>query len=121
VLTELTLVLRVDSWFFDAPLNLEGMDQAEKLHRFVTAPLPKKDHATKGVMYAALRGVGADDSIVVSSTLRRALSTVAIGLRSRFRRKPSERIKILSTLQVSVLLCTVTFNANLAHNLTRSP
>jgi len=72
-------------------------------------------------MYAALRGVGADDSIVVSSTLRRALSTVAIGLRSRFRRKPSERIKILSTLQVSVLLCTVTFNANLAHNLTRSP
>ena len=100
VLTELTLVLRVDSWFFDAPLNLEGMDQAEKLHRFITAPLPKKDRAAKSNMYDALRGEGAeDDSIVVSSTLRRALSTVAIGLRSRFRRKPSERIKMLSALQ----------------------
>jgi hypothetical protein len=27
----------------------------------------------------------------------------------------------ITSLQVSVLLCTVTFNANLAHNLTRSP
>ena len=42
VLTEVTLMLRRDSWFFDAPLNDEGMEQAEKLHKFISTPLPVK-------------------------------------------------------------------------------
>ena len=51
-------------------------------------------------MYRALRGeYPHEDSIVVSSPLRRALSTVAIGLRYRFASAPTEKIQLVGSLQ----------------------
>merc|ERR1712113_1339693 len=42
---------------------------------------------------------GAPKSIVVSSNLRRAISTVGVALRSRFANRPTEKVKVLTCLQ----------------------
>jgi hypothetical protein len=87
------------SYFCDTPLNAEGIDQARGLAAF----LASESHDVAPVAAAAiacLRGdVGAvEKSIIVSSNLRRALSTVAIGLWRRLDRT-GERIVINSMCQ----------------------
>jgi len=67
----------------------------------------------KVAMYRALRGeYPHEDSIVVSSPLRRALSTVAIGLRYRFASAPTEKIRLVDWLTKrteAIPLCAVGF------------
>jgi hypothetical protein len=64
-----------------------------------------------GDIFPALRG-GAGAATLAVASLRGVANVVAAHTRMRF--------VMLPTLKVSVLLCTVTFYANLAHSLTRS-
>merc|ERR1712000_170065 len=88
---ELRLLPTMDSVFFDSPLASLGTQQAQELLKYVdTDPLL---NGTEG------------RSIIVSSNLRRALSTGTIGFWNRVNRS-NEKIKILSSLQ------EVTFNVD---------
>ena len=89
IFDELRVLPTLDSVFADSPLSVLGCRQAQELQNFVeTHPL--------------LRG-SEGKSVVVSSNLRRAVSTATIGFLHRLKRT-QERIHILSSLQ------EVTFN-----------
>ena len=92
-----------DSWFYDSPLNDLGLRQCDELHKALKAVGGSGDK-TGDMEYqqsvATLRGEpGSQPSIVVSSNLRRAISTVAVALRDRFGARPAENVKILTCLQ----------------------
>lgn len=85
------------SVLFDTPLNHEGIQQAVDLAtNLKNAPVSTDGFAKDTV--AILRGDSTESSIIVSSNLRRALSTVAIGLWERLD-KTGERILIHSACQ----------------------
>jgi hypothetical protein len=92
-LYELSLIFVKDSWFFDSPLSPEGIQEALVLRAIIS----KKSDDT---MIQTLAGIGdfGKKSIVVSSPLRRAVSTVAIALHDRLR-SGEEKIRLLSSLQ----------------------
>jgi hypothetical protein len=86
------------SWFYDAPMSHLGLDQGEKLQKF----LKKNSGMTsrEKEMIAIIRGEpSAPSSRILSSPLRRALSTVAIGLQERLNRRPSDTIIVHPSLQ----------------------
>jgi len=85
------------SYFFDTPLNVEGIDQALEIASFLEAA-PGSSNPTVAEVISCLRGDTAENSLIVSSNLRRALSTVAIGLWRRLDRT-GERIVINSMCQ----------------------
>jgi hypothetical protein len=91
-LYELSLLFVKDSWFFDSPLSPEGIEEALVLRKIINTDT----HA----MAKILAGEGADaaKSIVVSSPLRRAVSTVAIALHDRLAKR-KEKVTLLSSLQ----------------------
>lgn len=101
LLYELYLLLsgQIDSWFYDSPLSHLGISQAQQLRLF----LKKEPIATlhqDTLLLNILRGkVGAPNSKVVCSSLRRALSTVIIAFYDRFERHPNESITVLPSLQ----------------------
>lgn len=98
MLREGTLFPTPYSIFFDTPLNVEGIDQALEIASFLEAA-PGSSDATVAEVISCLRGDTAENSLIVSSNLRRALATVAIGLWRRLE-KTSERIVINSMCQV---------------------
>jgi len=83
-----------DSWFFDSPLSAKGVGQGEGLRRFLKKERMRlgvgtRSNATTGEEKAVrlLLAAGEESnptSQVVSSNLRRAISTAAIGLADRF-------------------------------------
>lgn len=87
-----------DSWFYDAPLIDEGFHQAEELARFLEKADPQDAdvQALLGTPQAASGGAAA---VVVSSPLRRCLSTVAVGLTASLAPKGQRVIKVLPALQ----------------------
>ena len=91
-LYELSLLFVKDSWFFDSPLSPEGIDEALVLRKIINTDT----HAMAKIL--AGEGAEADKSIVVSSPLRRAVSTVAIALHDRLAKR-KEKVKLLSSLQ----------------------
>jgi len=102
LLYEMYLLLtgQMDSWFYDSPLSPLGIDQIEKLNSFLS-----KDTSGAGMtsaeeeLISILRGDAPNNSLVVSSSLRRALSTVAIAFQSRLDRNPKEKIHVIPSLQ----------------------
>ena len=88
---EATLFASPFSIFFDTPLNHEGLQQAKDLAKFLEAGVTSDNPAVADVI-SVLRGDAPQDSLIVSSNLRRALATVAIGL---WRRLDKTREKIL--------------------------
>jgi len=92
----LGLTGRVDSWFYDSPLSEYGIDQIERLAKFL-----KKPGATTSEQkdLAILNGTSSTSSVLISSNLRRAISTVAIGFRSRLAQNPTQKIVIHPSLQ----------------------
>ena len=86
------------SWFYDSPLSHLGMAQVEELHAFI-----EKQAATdESEIYhlKTLRGeLGAPKSKLLSSSLRRASSTMAGCFRTRLSRRPDDEILILDCLQ----------------------
>jgi hypothetical protein len=61
-----------DSLFFDSPLNEEGMTQAEELEEAI--------HRLKPDVRSKLM----EDSVYVVSNLRRAVTTLLLGFRTKF-------------------------------------
>ena len=103
---ELLLIFKLDSKFLDSPLNQEGIDQAMELRRFLQSnvhPELKSNTTTTSNssipkdIFEIIRG-DKPGSVVVCSTLRRALSTTTIALWPRLD-KSSEKIIVLSSLQ----------------------
>lgn len=84
-----------DSWFYDSPLNSLGQRQAQELAGFLAqAPATARDHAAIALLLGE-----AGRSVIVSSNLRRALSTVVIAFADRLKKRRDEKILILPCLQ----------------------
>lgn len=94
-----------ESWFFDSPLSAKGIAQAEAVAKFLrdTDPAfatPKEAHLLK-----LIKGEATDDNNrkcqLISSNLRRAISTCSIALKDRLDNdtKNNDKILILQELQ----------------------
>lgn len=94
--SELLLLFRMDSVFLDSPLNEDGIEQALELRKFLQSAGMKPNDPLKEIC-AIIRGeIGS--SVIVSSTLRRAISTTVLSLWPRFE-NTEESIHLLSSLQ----------------------
>eukprot|EP00929_Paragymnodinium_shiwhaense_P008479 TRINITY_DN112435_c0_g1_i1.p1 TRINITY_DN112435_c0_g1~~TRINITY_DN112435_c0_g1_i1.p1 ORF type:complete len:439 (-),score=129.33 TRINITY_DN112435_c0_g1_i1:80-1396(-) len=98
--TELTMLPSAsNSVFIDSQLSEEGIDQARELRRFVDTCDPGEAEADDlREVLKALRGELPGQSVLVTSNLRRAVSTGLIGFYGRLRRT-REKIIGLSQLQ----------------------
>ena len=103
---------KIDSWFYDSPLSYLGLSQVQELADFLKSSKDEDDTSTKQKMdqtfseeerrllLQILRNdPNAPPSKLVSSNLRRALSTVAAAFQDRLLRDPQESILILPSLQ----------------------
>jgi len=97
----LLLAGKVDSWFYDSPLSYLGLDQVKELCAFLRqSPEAVATNPDEKLMLEILRkDPKAPKSILVSSSLRRALSTVAASFQDRLARNPDESILIIPSLQ----------------------
>jgi hypothetical protein len=87
----------LQSTFIDSPLNMEGIEQAADLRKFLLSEQSLDGQPEQVVKYIrALRGEEGN-SVVVSSSLRRAIATTTVGLWPRLEK--GEKIHILSSLQ----------------------
>eukprot|EP01104_Vermistella_antarctica_P004601 TRINITY_DN15022_c0_g1_i1.p1 TRINITY_DN15022_c0_g1~~TRINITY_DN15022_c0_g1_i1.p1 ORF type:complete len:389 (-),score=80.88 TRINITY_DN15022_c0_g1_i1:41-1207(-) len=82
-----------DSWFYDSPLSDEGVEQAQGLREYLAG-----NEAPDTAHFKALRGGKASDSMVVSSNLRRSISTVSVALFDRLTAE-DEKMQLLTCLQ----------------------
>jgi len=106
LLYELYLVLsgKMDSWFYDAPLSYLGLGQVDEVAKFLKkSPMQQNNNSnpTKQNEYLSIlrSDPTAPPSKMVSSNLRRAISTLAGGFRVRLSRHPEEKILIVPSLQ----------------------
>lgn len=95
---ELILLLRGvrDSWFYDAPLCHEGIEQSQTLAAALKA-LPPMNEDNR-LLHIANASKNTPPSVIVSSNLRRSLSTAVIGLFDRLSRT-EENIFVHHSLQ----------------------
>jgi len=96
-----------ESWFFDSPLSEKGISQAEGVAKFLRETDAKYATQREAKYLRLIKGEGnetdksgSDRCILVSSNLRRAISTCAIGMKDRLDRKfKDDKIVILQELQ----------------------
>jgi hypothetical protein len=101
MITEWTMLFAIDSPFLDSPLNKEGIQQALELREFLfnksdVSNNPEQKKSIKETL-SSLRGENSN-SILVSSTLRRAISTLTLAIWPRME-KSEEKIHLLSCAQ----------------------
>lgn len=96
LIREVLLCFDLDSPFLDSPLNDEGIQQALELRKFIDEDHIGDTPAQKEIL-AVLRGEKGK-SIVVSSTLRRAISTTSLAFWPRIQRT-GEKIHLMSCAQ----------------------
>jgi len=97
---ELLYYPTLHSVFLDSPLNLDGIEQAVQLNKFITSDESLKGQNEEIVkLLNALRGDDNTNSIVTTSCLRRAIATTTVSLWHRLQTHPEEKIHILSSLQ----------------------
>eukprot|EP00948_MAST-09A_sp_MAST-9A-sp1_P001416 g1416.t1 len=108
LLTELSLLLQGlrDSWFYDSPLSKKGMVQCDQFAGAIRRQLAGQKSNNKGPSAPAvtrnMRILNGDlgKRKIVCSSLRRAISTLGIGLRDGLLNNGgNEKIIILSCLQ----------------------
>jgi hypothetical protein len=91
-------LLNTHSWFYDAPLSYLGLSQVEELKTFLENNKkmdgPEADHVR--IIRA---DPGAPKSKILSSNLRRCISTLAGGLSDRLSRRPMDKILVITPLQ----------------------
>lgn len=81
-----------ESWFFDSALSEKGVKQSEGLRKFLKKEKLRLGSSTKGGITGEQKAIKlllaldeySSSSHVISSNLRRAISTAAIGLSERF-------------------------------------
>ena len=92
-----------ESWFFDSPLSEKGMSQAEGVAKFLRETDSKYATPREAKFLRLIKGEATEKSgrcVLVSSNLRRAISTCAIAMKDRLDRKlPDDKIVILQELQ----------------------
>lgn len=88
----------IRSWFYDSPLSELGINQVESLYHFSLKGTGLTTREKE--LIAIMRGdPDTPSSKLLSSSLRRALSTVAICFQERMKRIPTEKILVLPALQ----------------------
>ena len=85
-----------ESWFYDSPLSEKGLGQALGVQTFLQQDLSFQTPKEKEFIDIML---GNTPSQLVSSNLRRAISTMAVGFQDRFSQKKSDQMIILPQLQ----------------------
>jgi hypothetical protein len=97
---ELKMLTSMNSTFIDSPLNFEGIEQAIELSRFLESESERvcNSDPTYRVVLTLAGKLPESSSIIVSSSLRRAVATTTLGLWPRISRT-HEKIHILSSLQ----------------------
>mmetsp|Transcript_16013 Transcript_16013/g.36927 ORF Transcript_16013/g.36927 Transcript_16013/m.36927 type:complete len:402 (-) Transcript_16013:809-2014(-) len=100
-----------ESWFFDSPLSAKGIQQAEGVAKFLRETDSKYATPKEARFLRLIKGeaedtndaVGesaSDKCVLVSSNLRRAISTCAIAMKDRLDRKiAGDKIFVLQELQ----------------------
>eukprot|EP00934_Nitzschia_sp_Nitz4_P003315 Nitzschia sp. Nitz4//scaffold14_size191712//549//1637//NITZ4_001696-RA/size191712-processed-gene-0.296-mRNA-1//-1//CDS//3329536846//3305//frame0 len=89
-----------ESWFFDSPLSEKGKSQAEGVRKFLRDTDPEFSTPKEAKLIRLLRGEGKEKCQLTSSNLRRAISTVSIGLQDRLDKYvKDDKIMILQELQ----------------------
>lgn len=104
LLFELYLILsgKLDSWFYDAPTSTLGLNQVQDLSQFFKSTNTTTDsNNDKVAQHVAVLKASPDapPSKLLSSNLRRAVSTMAGGFKTRLARRPHEKILIVPSLQ----------------------
>lgn len=93
---------KIDSWFYDSPLSHLGLSQVQSLADFLNRD-PTNDkslsEAERRILQILRKDPNAPPSKLVSSNLRRALSTIAAAFQQRLLHDPQESILILPSLQ----------------------
>lgn len=97
----LLLAGKIDSWFYDSPLSLLGLQQIQSLSAYLQQSPDSitNDPAEKKMLQILRNDPSAPPSILVSSSLRRAISTMAASFQDRLKRNPNETIMVLPCLQ----------------------
>lgn len=99
MLEEISMIFSMDSKFLDSPLNFEGIEQALELRRFLQSGVhpESKSGQSKRNLFDVMRGE-AGTSVIVTSTLRRAIATTTLAFWPRLE-KTGEKVFVLSSLQ----------------------
>lgn len=106
LLFELYLILsgKLDSWFYDSPASVLGLEQVKELAQFfqqskaVVAATGNSDPIELHIKILKA-SPDAPPSKLLCSNLRRAVSTMAGGFKERLSRRPQEKILIVTSLQ----------------------
>ena len=85
------------SWFYDAPISNLGLGQIEELAKYLGQTQNDEKEAKHVSILRA--DPGAPPSKIVCSSLRRAVSTIAVAFKDRLARRPQEKILIIPPLQ----------------------
>jgi broad specificity phosphatase PhoE len=93
-----------ESWFFDSPLSAKGISQAEAVAKFLRDTDPKFATPKEARLLRLIKGEETDDQKrtcqLISSNLRRAISTCSIALLDRLDKSmKDDKILILQELQ----------------------
>jgi len=87
-----------DSWFYDSPLCHEGINQSQELAQYLSVlPAVSTENRLLHIVNNT-ENIDIDPSIIVSSNLRRSLSTAVIALNERIKRT-EEDIHVHHSLQ----------------------
>lgn len=89
-----------ESWFYDSPLSEKGKSQAEAVQAFLRDTNPEFSTPKEANLIRLLKGEGDEKCQMTSSNLRRAISTIAIGLQDRLDKGiKDDKIIVLQELQ----------------------
>lgn len=92
-----------ESWFFDSPLSNKGINQARELRDFlddVASGKQKASEEERKLVNVMLGNTQESESVLISSNLRRAITTCAVAFQRRLEKKiANDDIIIVSDLQ----------------------
>jgi broad specificity phosphatase PhoE len=89
-----------ESWFFDSPLSHKGISQAQGVQNFLRKTDAAYSTPKEANLIKILKGESEEKCQLMSSNLRRAISTISIALQDRLDKKvKDDKIMILTELQ----------------------
>jgi phosphohistidine phosphatase SixA len=88
-----------ESWFYDSPLSMKGISQAQAVAKYLKDTDPKFATPKEAHILKLMTGDADEPCQLTSSNLRRAISTCAIALQERLNKNPKDKIVILEELQ----------------------
>ena len=89
-----------ESWFFDSPLSAKGVSQAEGVKKFLRDTKPEFSTPKEAHLIRLMKGEGPEKCQLMSSNLRRAISTASVALQDRLDKMvKGDELLILSELQ----------------------